>query len=342
MKKSFVSKAGVLFFVLILSLTATNVVGHAQQLQKIDRVTFEMDWVIFGRFAPFFVALDKGYYIDNGIECRIFRGYGGIKTVASIDQKAATFGIADIAPLIITRSKGGHVKMIGMYHDLNPIGFAALKGRGITNPKAMEGKSLAMAAFDATRAILPVLAKVNGVDLNKIKIVTLDPAVKTQAVIRGDVDMEVAWKSSNYEIVLDQVRKAGKDYDWFGIKDFGLDIYSAGIIVHDDLIKQNPDLVRRFTAATYKGIKYSVDNPEEAAEILLKYEPALPPETTKAAFLAAKEMLLSKTAQEKGLGWITEEKMKRTRDIILEAYEIKVEMPLNDIYTNEFLPQYKK
>lgn len=81
--------------------------GAAAQTRKVDKITFMLDWAIMGKYAPYFIALDKGFYRDEGIEPEIMKGYGGSSTAVAVDQGKVTFGLADLVNIALTRSKGG-------------------------------------------------------------------------------------------------------------------------------------------------------------------------------------------------------------------------------------------
>lgn len=335
----FFSIAGLVILIALLGATGSS----AADVKKAENVSAMMDWVFQGRVVFFLAALDKGYYRDENLNVDILRGQGAPKTVEAVDQGKMDFGFGDFTPLILARAKGAKVKAIGMICDITPQGLGGLKERGIKSPKDLEGRKVGMSAFTATRQMLPIMAKLNGVDYKKIEIVTISEALLVSSILNGDVDMAATWRGSSHAVLENEVKKKGKEIAWLGISDWGIDIYGPIIFTSDKVIKEKPDLIKRFLAATYKGVDFAVKNPDQAVEIAFRLHPEIGnKDVLKAQWMETLPEIMTERARQKGYGWIAEEKMKKTRDLVLEAYEIaKDSVPLNDLYTNEFLPSGK-
>ena len=120
--------------------------------------------------------------------------------------------------------------------------------------------------------------------------------------------------------------------------DFGLVAYGNMLMTTDALIKDKPDLVRRFTQATVRGLAYAFENPQEAAAILQKLHREVDPEFSKEELLATRELAWSDEAKANGLGAISREKMTSTRDVVTSALSLKRVIPVEELYTVQFLP----
>jgi NitT/TauT family transport system substrate-binding protein len=310
-----------------------NVMG---QTRKPDHVKFMMDWAIGGKYSPYFVASEKGWYRDEGIDIEIMRGYG--PSGAAVDQGKATFGLAAVANAALVRSKGGDVKIIGMILNDQITGFASLAETGIKTPKDMEGRTVATTVKSSAVLMLPIFAKVNGIDLNKIKIVYLDGSVLVPALLKKEVELSSLFKTALWEVLVSIARKKGIKVSLLAFSDWGLDMYDTSIVAKEKLLKENPDLVKRFLRATYKGLNYSIAHSDEAIGILKKYHPEVNEEIGGMQLDTCLELLQSKEAKEKGLGWISEEKMRRTLSLTSKAYKMQFKFRSEDLYTNKFLP----
>ncbi|MBI2370839.1 MAG: ABC transporter substrate-binding protein [Deltaproteobacteria bacterium] len=313
-------------------------VGTAGAAEK--KVVAMMDWTPQGRHIPFHVAAEKGWYQAEGLAVEIIRGYGGAQTVAGVDQGKATFGISEITAVLLNRAKGGKVRAIGMLGEKSVIGVGGLKEAGVRTPKDLEGKKIAIAAGSPTRQVLPALCRANNVDCNKIQVVTLDPTLMVSSVLRGDAHASAVWKGSNYAVLVREARKLGKETYWIGVSDWGVDIYGVAILAHDRTLQEDADLVRRFLRATYRGVEFAMERPDEGVAILIKRTPALAKDAdiVRQQWDETAEVLKGPMWSARGYGWILEDKMKRSRDVVLEAFNIKIDLPLSDYHTNEFLP----
>lgn len=333
-KKAMLISSIVTLFIFGLLWTSAGVYAE----KKADEVTFNFSWTPQGRIAPFYTAKAKGYYAENGIEVNIVRGYGPIRTAQAVDQGKADFGTADMGSVVIVIAQGGKIKAVSIIEDISPQGFDALKPAGVTRPKDMEGKKLAAAIGGGTRELLPVFFKQNNIDASKVNVVTLEGALYVSALLRGDVDIIAAWRGSTHEALVNEAKKKGLEVSRINISDYGVDIYGAALITREKTIKENPDLVKRFVRATYKGMRYGIEHPEEAVDIIMKLHPELVRDIISAQWQSAIEMSQTPTQKKMGYGFIDEEKMKRTRDIVLDGYNIKEDVPLAQLYTNEFFP----
>lgn len=123
--------------------------------------------------------------------------------------------------------------------------------------------------------------------------------------------------------------------------DYGLDIYAYGIVARSEFIDKNPDVVRGFMRATFKAYNDMLVNPQEAINVYLKYYPEqkLAKATELKKIYGVWEMILTDEIYEHGYGWMDEERVRQTCDIMCEAFDIEEEISLGNIY-NEFLPKY--
>ncbi len=327
-----------LMLLIIAALVGAAFESAAAQTRKTDKVTVMMGWTIMGKHAPFFVAIEKGWYGDEGIEADIIRGYGGGPAAMAVDQGKATFSLAPIVNIALTRAKGGKIKAVGAYLYNTIAAFASLTETGIKTPKDMEGRTAATSVGSTAVQMLPIFARVNGVDIKKIKIVNVDGSVLVPALLKGEVELSSLFTTALWEVGVWLGKKQGKELSLLAFADWGLEMYSNSIVANDKLLSENPDLVKRFLRATYKGFAYSMDHPAEAISILAKYHPEINKEIARMQLDTVFKMVPIKEAKEKGLGWMSEKKMQNTIDIVSEAYQIKVKLPLEDIYTNKFLP----
>lgn len=314
--------------------------------KKIDIVSLQISWLWGGGYAHHWVAVDKGYFEEEGISARLFRGYGGAQTITNVDQGVFEFGQGDFGTLSIAMSKEAHVKAIGVIYANSPQGFASLEEKGITKPKDMEGRKFGIVPSSATKPLFPVFCKVNNVDVNKVEIVSIGAGAEVPLLLSGTTaDFFCPWTISTLPPILVGAEKLGKKVNFLAFPDWGMDIYGDSLIASDKLIKENPDLIRRFVRADFKGLAYEISHPEETVDIMLKYNPELGGGDGKAILKlqvdAAIACAKDKGVLEKGLGWIDEEKAKKTRDITLGALDIKAEIPLTDLYTNEFFSGIK-
>jgi NitT/TauT family transport system substrate-binding protein len=294
-----------------------------------------LDWLVFGRHIPYFVALEKGYYRDAGLDIKIVRGYGSADPINKIAAGQAAFGFGDAGSLILARSKGAQVKMVAMIYGKSPFVFFSLPEMKIAGPKDLEGKSIAAPTTDAPRTMFPVYAKLAGIDQTKVRWITIDGAQKDPMLLSKRTDL-----TTSFWVHLPTISRAAKaqglTISMLKWADVGFELYSNGLLASDEMIKSEPQKVRSFVQATIKGHQTAFDRPDEAVDILLKHYPTLDRDVARAELDIIKEMTLSEDAKQHGIGWINEKTMQMTVDAVAAVFQIEKPV-LSSTYSNDFL-----
>src|SRR5262249_34060059 len=188
-----------------------------------------------------------------------------------------------------------------------------------------------------SRVMFPAFAKLNGIDPDSVRWVDMTPPARAASLVLGQVDAVVLFLTEGPTFSA-KAKEAGKHWKDFPYADYGLDLYSHGLLVRDDLIANQPDRVKRFIEATTKAWAWSIENPQEALAIFLKHNPAVDPDQAREHFRIAIKHLLTDTAKREGIGYIDAEKMRRTVDFVSQHFNIKG-VSADDVYTNRFTPK---
>lgn len=303
-----------------------------------ESVVFSLDWVPWGKHSGFYTVLHKGYYKAEGLNVTIERGFGSGDTIKRVNVGSAPFGFADTASLVVARSRGSKVKVTGMFHDDAMYIIYTLEGSGIVKPKDLEGRTMGTAPMDAGRIIFPAFAGVNRFNEKRVKWIDMTPAARMPSLLTGKVDAVVDFTGHELEHQR-AAAKVGKKIRYMKYKDWGVNPYANGIITTDEMIEKKPDLIRRFMRATWNGVAYAVENPAEAVEMFRKTFPERDTEILRAAWEVAVDHLLTATAKEKGMGYMTRERMTYTRDLVTEYMKLERKVEVDALYSNAFIPK---
>jgi NitT/TauT family transport system substrate-binding protein len=303
-----------------------------------DQVTFNLSWL--PEDPVFWAALDKGFWAQQNLDVKIIRGYGSADTVTKIATKKAEFGLADMGSLILARAKDENirVKAIANYQTSFPAVVIYHESRGITKPKDLEGKTIVSSANSAWRLFFPAFAQATGIDQSKVQWKLLDSSLHEGIFLRGEVD---AWLE-DVEILPSVEQLSGQPVKFFSYKnDAKVDRYAQSIIVNEEIIEEDPDLVRRFLVGYLKGLQFCLENPSEVGEVVKKYVPEIDTDLTIKSWQVAldHEIYASEESRVKGLGWMSRERMEKTIELVYKTYNLKGEMAPEKIYTTEFLPK---
>lgn len=302
----------------------------------LENVSFGLDWYVLGRHAPYFVALEKGFYKEKGLNVDIQRGNGSADAVKRVAAGNVDYAFGDIGSLIVSRSQGINVKAIGVVYAKAPHVLWYLDDGKEWTPKDLEGKSIGAPAGSAVMAVFPAFAKANGIDETKVKFVTLDSASLYSMLITKKVDAIVDYAMA-FPTVNSAAEKAGSTVKGLYYNDYGVSLYANALLATDSTIKNNADRTNRFVEATMEGLQYTIDHPEEAADIMVSKFKELDRDSVLDEIKIISDLSQDEYVQANGLGSISDEKMQGTIDIIKDSFGIKQNISPSDVYTNEFL-----
>ncbi len=305
---------------------------HAAPVKK---VSMTLDWIFQGPNCGFMLARDKGFYEQAGLDVSITAGKGSVSTAQLVASRATQFGFGDGYVVGSGVTKGMGIKSIGSVFRRNPAAVVVLADSGIKTPKDLEGKTIAITAGSAQFQQWPAFAKGAGLDASKIEIVNLDPAGVGPALISGKVPA-IAGFAQGYVPAIEIRGKKEVRIFWYA--DYGVTVVSNGIIVHDDLIKSDPELVRAFVTATIKGFLYSRKNPDEAVATVKKYLPTVDPQITRREMELAWKTWVTPNTKGKPLGWASDTDWTATVGVLKQYGGVTAPLQPSMLYTNDFVP----
>ncbi|MDD7401878.1 MAG: ABC transporter substrate-binding protein [Eubacteriales bacterium] len=298
-------------------------------------VTVILDYVINTNHSGLFAALDKGYYADEGLDVQIVEPQEGVSLQILATGKAdfATSYQEDLT-YALTQDEPLPLKAIATIIQNNTSGFASHKEKNITKPADFAGKTYAGWGSAAEKAIIQAAVKQAGEDPDSVTFVT---AMDTSyASLEGDIDL--MWFFEGWDMIA--AKMEGLDLNYIPCRDIDerLNYYTPILVTRNDLIDQDPDLVKAFMRATGKGYAFASDpeNVEEMVQILLKYSPELDLEllTQSQSFLAGE---YGKGADRWGL--MKDEVWTGYADFMEENGLISKVLSPEDYFTNAFIPE---
>lgn len=303
-------------------------------------VKFALDWKFEGPSAPYFVAIDKGYYKAEGLDVTIDSGPGSVAGIARVAAGTYPLGFFDINSLVKFRDENPAqaVKAVMMVYDRPPFSIVSIKKSGIAGPKDLEGKILGAPAPDGAYAQWKAFVKVNGIDASKVKIENIGFPVREPMLAQGKVDAVTGFSFSSYFNLRANAVK-GEDIAVMLMADHGLVLYGNAIMVNPDFAKANPKVVAGFVKATIKGFIETAKNPDEAIKSVLKRnetaDPAIELERLK---MALRDNMVTDYVKANGVGGVDMGRLAKSIDQIGDTYEFKAKPKAEDIFTSEYLP----
>jgi NitT/TauT family transport system substrate-binding protein len=316
------------------------VLSAGASAQKETAVRFALDWRFEGPAAPYFVAIDKGYYKQEGLNVSIDPGSGSVEGINRVASGAYELGFADINSLIKYRDNPRNlpVKAIMMVYDTPAFSIVSLKKNGIASPKDLEGKVLGAPAADGAYAQWPIFVQANGIDRSKVKIENIGFPVREPMLAQGKVDAITGfWFSSYMNLKANGVKD--DEIVVLHMRDYGVDLYGNVIIANPDFMRFNPKAAAGFVRATIRGIQDTVKNPEAAIDSMMKRNPIAKREVELERLkLSLQKNFVTPDVQKNGLGAVDVKRLERSIDQIGLTFQYTNKPKAADIFTAQYLP----
>ncbi len=273
--KIFTKKIIVVVCIVISVFGIIGCVGNSKSSDAdTKKLTLVLDWTPNTNHTGLYVAMDKGYYKEAGIELEIVQPPEDGAEVLVASGKA-NFGISfqDTMAGALTGDNPLPIKAIAAVVAHNTSGIMSRKGDGINTPKGLEGKNYATWDLPIEKAIIKNVVETDGGDFSKVNLIPSTVTDEVSALSSHQVD--AIWVYYGWAGIAANVK--GFDFDYFAFKDINptFDYYTPVLIANNDLLKNHPEEAKAFLEATKRGYEDAIADPDGAAEILLKYAPEL-------------------------------------------------------------------
>src|SRR5215470_7706367 len=295
-------------------------------------VTFQLNWMAGGPNAGFAAAVAEGYYNDAGLDVTIIQGNGSGNTAQLVANGRAQLAYADAVVVAQLIGKGAPMKVVSTIYQSNPNEVSALKKAGINSVKDLTGRKIGVPAGSSQTAMLPLLWKANNLKESEMTLINMPVPAMVPALLQGQVDA-ILGSMDAYQI---QLEAQGAELTNFRFADYGVPTVSTSMFASEEFIKDKPDVIRKFIAASLKGWSFALDNPEKTIKDLKAVFPDLN-EKLAAAELAAITPLFC-SAGAKFIGKAEDAHWARTQELLAEVKLLPAGQDPKSYYTNEFLP----
>jgi len=282
------------------------------------------------QFAPLYVAIDRGYYRDAGIELE-FDYSLETDAVSLVGANNLQFAVVSGEQVLLARAQGLPITYVMAWYQKYPVSVASKASQNIQAPADLKGRKIGLPGrFGANYIGLDALLYSAGLSE---KDVTLDSIGFNQvAALSADREQAVSVYTTNEPI---QLRAEGYPVNELRVADY-VQLASNGLITNEKTLSGNPDLVKRMVGATLKGLADTIANPDEAYTISKKYIPNL----AQADAATQKQVLSASIALWKTdrLGYSDPQSWQNMQDTLLKMGLLKQALDLSKAFTNQFIP----
>ena len=232
-------------------------------------ITFSLDFRALGRHAAWYVALEKGYYKQAGLDVTIVPSQGTAQAIQNLEANAAQFAFSDVAGLVAARANSAaSAKMIAVIYQKAPYAIFSLRsGADVTRPQQLQGLEIASGAGSFTQKVIEAFVIEKGLNPSTVKFTNIDPAARVGMLVSKKIPAIETFIMSKPGIE----KAAPGDAQTFLFADHGLKLYSNGILAREDYLNANGEKVKGFVKASLERWRDTIADPKAAAEIIAKH-----------------------------------------------------------------------
>src|SRR5690349_20088023 len=328
-------------FRLFAAIAAIAALDASARAQTLDKFQFRLNWTLYGEHAPFFVALDKGFYKEEGLEVEILEGSGSTTVAQLVSNMTTPVAYVDAATMMRGVGAGMPIKAVGVTLQQSPMAFIyRADAARPTKISEIKGSRIAITAGDASLTIFTAFMGKLGMKVEDVQMITVaNPAAKEQAVLAKQADALLGY-------FMDQGPRmqlqTGVKMGWTRLYDMaGVTTLSSAIIANNDWMKdaKNQDLLRKFLRASQRGWQYSFDHRDEAAEIFRKSAPVFTQEIARLEVDGTMTIIRTKRTEGKPIAWSDAGDWAESQDLLARYAKLKPQPDVGVYFTNAYLSE---
>ena len=300
---------------------------------------FRLNWTLYGEHAPFFVGVDKGFYLEEGLDVTILEGSGSGTVVKLLGNGTNTIGYADSATMMRGVIAGVPVTAVAVMFQSSPMSFIyRADAARPTTIEELPGTKVAITAGDASLSIFEACLGANGLSMDDVELIQVsNPQAKETAVLEGLADSFLGYFVDQ---PLRMEKVTGVDMGWSKLVDLcNVNTLSSAIIVNNFWAEQNPEIVQKFVRASQRAWAYTMENPQEAAEIFASHAEAFDAPLALAEIEGSLTLLHTPNTEGKPLGFSALEDWQSTQQVLQDYAGFKPEEDVTVYFNNDFISE---
>jgi NitT/TauT family transport system substrate-binding protein len=295
-------------------------------------VSVRFNWTMKGEFTPFVVAREKGFYRDAGIDEQLNPGTSGTQAATSVAVGHDDFGFIPSVQVIggITNQQMP-IRAVAAVGSYTGMCWASRADVPLTGPKALEGRRVSISPSSTFFQVWESFAKHFNVDRSKVEVVSADPSPRVGLFLGKRVDVMADIFLANDFVILQS--KVSEKLNLWRLAQVDFDPLGYLLVTSTALIQRDPALVKAFTGATLRGVRFTLDHPDEAAAIIAHAYDNLTP----GVYHGQVKQLVTLVNAKPALGKNEPDAWSRSLGILYSAGMIERELDQPSYYTNAFV-----
>ncbi len=315
-----------------------SVASAPAMAQTLEKVEFMTEWAPHGFHAPLYLAIQKGWFKDAGLEVNLKDGRGSGATINLVGAGQVDIGFVNLSAAAIARSKGVPVKAVASILRKNTNGLIMKKGTGVTSPQQLKGKTILYATTTIEAQALDGYLATAGMTRDDVKLLGVDSQSKVASVLSGKGDAAIG--PIPFYVGLLTGKPEGVDTVLFN--DAGNKMVDFGLVAQDSTITARPKVIAAFVKVVSRAFDYTLqgNNVDEAVKAMIALRPTanIDPVTAVNMFKSHAAHIPSPATAGKPTGFLAAQDMRDTVKTLKDIKVIEGDLNADDTYTTAFNP----
>lgn len=327
----------------LVAVTLGLLLGASQapaQEQEIP-IRFQLDWRFEGPSAPFLMAIERGYFAEEGLDVQVDSGSGSAGAINRVASGAYEMGFGDLNALVEFLAENPDAPGIqGVYvvYDGTPATVFARKDRDIESPADLAGKSIGAPTFDTGYRAWGIFAAANDLDADSVEWQNVDPTLRETLLVRGDVDAITGFYFTSL-LNLEGRGMGVEELTLMPFPDYGVPLYGNAIIASEAFAEEHPEAVAGFLRAFNRALKETLADPDGAIDYVLARDGLIDVELERRRLkLAIEGAIDTPDARANGAGAVDEERLRESIQLVADAYDLPSVPTTDQVFNSDYLP----